>query len=372
MTAAVSGSVEWYLTRGSGVVALLMLTATVVLGMLSTGRLETTRWPRYVVEGLHRNVSLAVLVFLVIHVTTTVVDGFVPIGWLDVVLPFHAGYRPIWIGMGALAVDLLLAIVVTSLLRVQIGPRAWRAVHWLAYACWPVALVHGLASGTDSPQRWMQVIDAFALLAVLVVLTWRVMVRRPRHPAGRPIALVAPLVVAAGVGLFAWRGPLAPAWSSHGARLGATATNAGHFPSTTSPSARSSSPPTAAPPSTGESSLPIDIVLAGRRTVVGGGDTRTVTLDLRSRDGSVTVTVDLRGSADTSGGVILDNGEVSVALARGGTRWSGPVTGLHDALLTADLSGGGRGVTFDAAISIDRSQQTVLGHVHLRASSGSD
>jgi hypothetical protein len=170
----------WYLTRGSGIVALLMLTATVVLGIISSGRWETSRWPRFVVEGSHRNVSLAVLVFLAIHVTTTVVDGFVPIGWLDVVIPFHSGYRPVWIGLGAVAVDLLIALIVTSLLRVRIGPRVWRGVHWLAYACWPIALVHGLGSGTDAPARWMQVLDAAALVTVLILLGWRIMARRPR------------------------------------------------------------------------------------------------------------------------------------------------------------------------------------------------
>jgi hypothetical protein len=364
MLATIGGRSMWYLTRGSGIVALLMLTATVVLGILSTGRWETTRWPRYVVEGLHRNVSLAVLVFLAIHVTTTVVDGFVPIGWLDVVIPFHAGYRPIWIGMGALAVDCLIAIVVTSLLRVRIGPRLWRGVHWLAYACWPVALIHGLGSGTDSPQRWMQVLDAVALLTVLVVLSWRIMARRPGRPAGTPVALAAPLLVAVGVGLFAWRGPLAPAWGSHGARLGAQA-------GTTTTTAPTGSPPSTTAPAT-HSSLPMDVSAAGARTVSDDGGNRTVTLDLRSADGTVSVRIDLQGSADASGGVVLTSGQVGVSMSDGTTRWSGPVTGLHDSTVTADLSGPGGPVAFAADLSIDRGRQTVTSQVHLRASTGSD
>ena len=117
--------------------------------------------------------------------TTTVVDGFVPIGWLDVIVPFHSAYRPIWVGLGALAVDCLLAIIVTSLLRVRIGPRCGVAVHWLAYACWPIALVHGLGTGTDAPERWMQALDAVAMFTVLVVLGWRIMARRPRIRQGR-------------------------------------------------------------------------------------------------------------------------------------------------------------------------------------------
>ncbi len=176
---AFGGTSMWYLTRASGIVSLLVLTASMVLGLLTSGRWESRRWPRFIIEGLHRNVSLVVIVFLAIHITTTVVDGFVPIGWLDTVVPFTAGYRPLWIGLGALAVDCLIAIVITSLLRVRIGPRVWRTVHWSAYACWPIALAHGFGAGTDSRMRWMLGLDAACVLAVLVTLTWRLVVRRP-------------------------------------------------------------------------------------------------------------------------------------------------------------------------------------------------
>lgn len=179
LVAVAGGKSLWYLTRGSGIVALLVLTASVVLGLLSSGRWESRRWPRFVIEGLHRNISLVVLVFLAIHITTTVVDGFVPIGWLDAVVPFRAGYRAVWVGLGALALDCLLAIVITSLLRVRIGAPTWRRVHWLAYLCWPIALAHGLGTGTDTPERWMIGLDVASTLAVLSTFSWRVWVRRP-------------------------------------------------------------------------------------------------------------------------------------------------------------------------------------------------
>jgi hypothetical protein len=370
--ATIGGRSMWYLTRGSGIVALLMLTATVVLGIISSGRWETSGWPRFVVEGLHRNVSLAVLVFLAIHVTTTVVDGFVPIGWLDVVIPFHSGYRPVWVGLGAVAVDLLLALIVTSLLRVHIGPRVWRGVHWLAYACWPIALVHGLGSGTDAATRWMQVLDAVGLFTVLVVLGWRIMARRPAHPAGAPIALAAPLMVAVGVGLFAWRGPLSPSWGSHGARLGAgppstsvLTPSAGSTPPTTSPTVPSPPPPTTAPSSGAAPTFPIDATVAGARSVSDNGGTRTVTLDMRSADGSVAVRVDLTGAPDPSGGVILSGGEVTVTLG-GTTHLSGAVTSLSGPTLTADLSGANGGqVALSADLSVDRVREQVSSTVHL-------
>jgi predicted ferric reductase len=163
----------WYLSRGSGLVSLVLLTLTVVGGIATSARWATARWPRFVVVGLHRNVSLLAVVFLGLHVASVVVDGYVPIRWLDVVVPFSSAYKPVWLGLGAVAFGLLLAIVVTSLLRVRVGRRAWRAVHWLAYACWPVAVAHGLGIGSDTRQPWMLMIVAVAVASVVAAGWWR-------------------------------------------------------------------------------------------------------------------------------------------------------------------------------------------------------
>jgi predicted ferric reductase len=171
----------WFLTRGSGAVSLVLLTASLVLGITTSLRWVTERWPRFVTEGLHRNVSLLSLVFLALHIVTAVGDGYVPIRWLDVVVPFGSAYQPLWLGLGAVAVDLLAAVVVTSLLRVRLGHRIWRPVHWLAYACWPVALIHGLGVGSDSGQAWMLGIDVFAIASVAAAVCWRLTTgRMPR------------------------------------------------------------------------------------------------------------------------------------------------------------------------------------------------
>ncbi|HYT26542.1 MAG TPA: ferric reductase-like transmembrane domain-containing protein [Actinomycetota bacterium] len=163
----------WYLTRGSGAVVLVLLTVTVALGVTTSVRWASPRWPRSVTEGLHRNVSLLVVAFLALHVATTVVDGYAPIGWLDAVVPFRSAYRPLWLGLGAVALDLLAAVAVTSLLRARLGRRTWRAVHWLAYACWPVALAHGLGTGSDTGRAWMLALDAVAVAAVATAVGWR-------------------------------------------------------------------------------------------------------------------------------------------------------------------------------------------------------
>ncbi|HLK44818.1 MAG TPA: hypothetical protein VKT18_02465, partial [Acidimicrobiales bacterium] len=123
---ASSGSAYWFLTRGSGVVTLVLLTVSLTLGVLTSVRWRSARLPRFVVSGLHRNVTLLAVAFLAIHVVTTLLDAYAPIGILDVFVPFFSPYRPLWLGLGALSCDLLVAVVFTSLLRARLGYRTWR------------------------------------------------------------------------------------------------------------------------------------------------------------------------------------------------------------------------------------------------------
>jgi methionine sulfoxide reductase heme-binding subunit len=187
ITAAVSTKALWYLTRGSGIVSLVLLTISVVLGITTAVRWASPRWPRFIVEGLHKNVSLLSMVFLAVHIVTAVADGFVPIRSIDAVVPFASQYRPFWLGLGALAFDMLIAVVVTSLLRVRIGHRSWRAVHWLAYACWPVAVIHGLGTGSDTSQHWMLLIDLACIAAVAAAVFARSAGYVARDRANTPV-----------------------------------------------------------------------------------------------------------------------------------------------------------------------------------------
>jgi len=125
------------------------------------------------VVALHRNVSLLVLAFVGIHVSTMVLDGFVPIRWIDAMVPFTGAYHPLEMGLGALAFDLLLAVLVSSALRARLSFPTWRLVHWLAYVCWPIALVHGFLIGTDRREPWMLALDATCLVVVGVAVAWR-------------------------------------------------------------------------------------------------------------------------------------------------------------------------------------------------------
>jgi sulfoxide reductase heme-binding subunit YedZ len=172
-------TILWYTTRGAGAVSLVLLSAVVVLGVLSSLRFEVQSWPRFLTTGLHRNLALTAVVFLALHIVTAVVDPFTHLGWLAAVIPFSSYYRTFWLGLGVIAFELLIAITVTSLVRGLIGHYAWRAIHWLSYASWPIAVVHSFGTGTDNLSTWMLAIDVVCIAAVIVSIGARLLMRSP-------------------------------------------------------------------------------------------------------------------------------------------------------------------------------------------------
>jgi sulfoxide reductase heme-binding subunit YedZ len=241
---ATSGpSLDWYLTRSTGAVALLLLSVAVALGVADVRRFSTPSWPRFVVDALHRNVSLLALLFLGLHIFTAVLDSFASISLVAAFVPFVGSYRPFWLGLGAVAFDLLLAVILTSLLRARVGPRAWRATHWLVYACWPVALLHTLGTGSDVKTTWLLALSVFCLALVLASVLARVLAqtgtdwgdtrsaRIPKsasakgacHPAsvgwsrdsarGRSLAIGGAFAFALGLVLWLPSGPLGSEWA---------------------------------------------------------------------------------------------------------------------------------------------------------------
>ncbi len=146
-------------------------------------RWSSPRWPSFVTAGAAQEHLAAGVVFLGMHIATTVFDPVSPVHLLNAIVPFTGRYRPLGIGLGVVAVDLLAALVVTSLLRQRIGYRIWRAVHWSAYACWPVAMLHGLKSGTDAATPWARVV--YLACAALVRRRRRLAAHRHRSPSRR-------------------------------------------------------------------------------------------------------------------------------------------------------------------------------------------
>ena len=209
-----SNSWLWYATRATGVIALILLTGSLVLGIIVRVRAASRWWPRLVTLGVHRNLSLLVLAFLGLHILTAVVDTYAPVGWLAVVVPFASSYRPVWLGFGTVAFDLLIAVTITSLLRERINARLWRLVHWAAYACWPSAVIHSLGTGSDTKQPFVLGVTVACVAAVLLAGVWRLASGWPEHATARVVAGVTAAALTIAVTVWTIVGPLRPGWAS--------------------------------------------------------------------------------------------------------------------------------------------------------------
>ena len=203
----------WFVSRGLGAATLVMLTLSLLVGIVAGAGVRSPGWPRFASAGLHRNLSLFAMALLTVHVVTAILDPFARIAWRDAFVPFVSVYRPVWVGFGAIALDLLLAVGLTPAVRRRIGYRAWRAIHWIGYACWPPAILHTLGTGTDVRAPWMAAIGAMCLLSVAAIVGWR-LATAARVPMGvRGIAQAVVLSAVVGVVAFTAIGPLRPGWA---------------------------------------------------------------------------------------------------------------------------------------------------------------
>lgn len=166
----------WWIDRSAGLVSLVLLSVVLAAGLLSVGRPPRLSAWRAGAQAVHRELPLVATLLLAVHIGTAVADSFVPLDLVDVVVPFGAAWRPLWIGFGALAVDLILVVVLTSVLRKRLSARVWRGVHLIAYLVWPFAVAHALGAGTDvgtSAVRW---VGLGCVALVLLAATRRVQV----------------------------------------------------------------------------------------------------------------------------------------------------------------------------------------------------
>ncbi len=161
----------WFVSRASGLALLITVSAALVLGVATRLGSATKRWSRLGVGELHRTLALFSVAFLGLHVATAISDPYVTIGWAATVLPSASPYRTLAIGLGALAVDLGGAVLVTSLVRRWLGYRGWRLVHWLAYLAWPAAFAHSVTAGNDMRIWWVAlIVDGCAVAVATAVL----------------------------------------------------------------------------------------------------------------------------------------------------------------------------------------------------------
>ena len=355
---AVGGSKTlWFATRGSGTVAFITLTATVVLGILGTQRLERLRVPQFLIAGLHRNLTLLALAVLGVHIGTSVADTYAPVGVKDAFIPFTSAYRPIWLGLGALAFDLLLALTITSLLRTRIGLRRWKALHWFAYAAWPVALVHALGTGSDAQFGWMQALGVIATVIVVtsvLIRLWRAEGWTRERLAGATAAFVVPL------GTLAWyeTGPAQHGWAARaGTPTRLVAAKVASSSIATARRAPASSPVLPKPPftthfsgrlhqSTDSSGLTlIDITGKTSRTVAGR------------------LWIRLQGQP-VGGGVALTASGASFGPMASPKEYLGSVTALNGSLIAVALRSQTGSIQLTVNVTINQSSGAVSGVVH--------
>ncbi len=168
----------WFANRGSGVVLLAVLTFSTLLGVLSTSRAGSRAWPRFLTQGLHRNVALLAVVLTVVHAATAVVDEYVDIRWWQAVVPFGATYKPLWLSLGTIAFDLMIAVALTSLLRRRMRHGLWRAIHLMAYVTFTLGVVHGLGIGTDASEPWSVAVTLACVGSVLLAVVARLVTLR--------------------------------------------------------------------------------------------------------------------------------------------------------------------------------------------------
>ena len=187
--------IDWYAARAAGIAAYVVLTIVVALGLTMTGKARSSKWPKFAVEDVHRFGGLLVGFFVGLHVLTIAIDSYLPFSPIQVLVPLTARYRPLWTGLGIAAAELLIALALTNHYRRRLPYRFWRRAHYLNFAVWTAALLHGLGSGTDHTAPWMLLIYAASAATVCVLVLLRTV--RPGAlvlAGGAAVAIAAVLV----------------------------------------------------------------------------------------------------------------------------------------------------------------------------------
>lgn len=354
-------SALWYLARASGITALVMLTLSVAGGIVTSVRWNSARWPRFVTQLVHRNASLLAVMLIGLHVTTVVLDGFAPIGWKDAIIPFTSAYRPVWLGLGAIGFDLVLALIATSLLRQRIGQRTWRIVHWFAYVCWPIVVLHGLATGTDTKVSVVLATNVACVALVVFALWWRLASGWPNDAgtrlAGLAVSLVAPLV------LVVWlaSGPLAAGWARKAGTPGSLMASGASGPSTTRPAPDIFPAP------------PFSAQVSGTLATGSPDAHGLVTLQLNTRlSAGATGVLDiaLKGEPTRGGGVAMEASRVRLGTIAQPAAYDGEITALDGNLIVASMHGSnGSALELTVSVQID-AQNRVTGRLRADSVSG--
>ena len=352
----------WYLTRGTGVVTLILLTVSVALGVANARRAQTPSVPRFVFDAVHRSASLLAVSFLVVHIGTSLLDGFAPIRLIDTIVPFGSAYRPIWLGFGTVAFDLLLAVALTSLMRRRLGYRTWRATHWAAYASFPVALIHGLGTGSDARSTWMLMIAGGCLVVVIVAVVARATAGWPEHIGARSTAIAASAAVPLGLLVWLPSGPLAAGWAK---RAGTPSSLLKASGGVAAAGGAGSSGRTSAPRfSAGVSGAVLEQRLSN------GLDQVRISLAVRGQKLS-TLRLRIDGRPLGGGGVTMSSSRVTLGSRSDSTRYRGQVTALNGSAIQASLrDAAGRSLNLVVRLQIRPGSGAAAGTVDVQPARG--
>jgi sulfoxide reductase heme-binding subunit YedZ len=192
---------DWYTARAAGMLAYVLLTGGVLLGVLLAGRVRLPRWPAFAVTDVHRFVGLLVAVFVGLHVLAIALDTYVHFSLVQILVPGASSYRPLWVALGIVSAELLVAVAVSNLLRRRLGHHRWKRVHYLTFVVWAGAAVHGIGAGTDSNTAWLRLLYVVSIAGVLGAVVWRVgRVRLPVATAGAAAVVVFGFALVLGLG----------------------------------------------------------------------------------------------------------------------------------------------------------------------------
>jgi hypothetical protein len=306
-----------------------------------------------------------------VHVITSVLDAFAPIRLIDAVIPFVSSYRPLWLGLGALAFDVMIALVLTSLLRRRLGYGAWRLVHWLAYASWPVALLHGLGTGSDTNVWWMLVLTAGCAAAVLAAVLVRITRGFTSSPELRLPAFAVSLVTMVAIAAFTMLGPLRPHWARR-AGTPRTLLASAVKPTALAAATRSGSARSASSSSPGSLKVPFSARLVGTVTQTPRPGGAVVDLALRL-SGAVhgRLRIRLAGAPLGAGGLSMTGSQVDLLTNQSSSVMQGRIVSLQGQQFLARVADGS-GSTLDLRgnLAIDNQSSAVTGTLTATSAGG--
>ena len=179
----------WYLSRGAGLVGYLLLWGSTIWGLMTTTKVAKGVVSGPFVNGLHEFLSLAALGFGALHGLTLLGDRYLNLSVVNVIYPFAVtSYRPGWVGLGQTGFYMSICLAASFYVRKSIGPRTWRALHYLAFLSYALVLVHGITSGTDTSALSVQVMYAFTGTVVAFLVYYRLFTSRLKVQVARTSA----------------------------------------------------------------------------------------------------------------------------------------------------------------------------------------